>query len=173
MKKIWLFFGWLGNEAEVSITSAKNIIKNFDYKKYSLTLIYRHKDGKFYKIKGIDSISKLEKKDEINMDELQKIMDIALLMTHGKYGEDGVLQSILELQKIKYCGCHILSSSLCMDKIIFKRFLSWYKIPQVKYEDFDMFLDSKKSRDAKIARVKKEFTLPIYVKPSNSYWWSW
>ena len=56
MKTVALFFGGLSNEAEVSIMSAKNVAKYFDYKRYKLLLIYWHKtDGYFYKIKDIDS----------------------------------------------------------------------------------------------------------------------
>lgn len=163
--QVWLIFGWMWNEHEVSINSAKNIVKNFDYKKYSLVLIYRDKNWNFYKV---SDISKLSKKTLINIQDLKKTFDIALLMTHGKYGEDWILQSILEFQKIKYCWCRVLSSSLCMDKSVFKDFLLWYKIPQVKYQTIDILLDSKQSINSKITKFKKSFKLPLYVKPSNS-----
>ncbi len=51
MKKVGLFFGGIGNEAEVSIISAQNVASNFDYKKYKLILMYWHRDGRFYKLK--------------------------------------------------------------------------------------------------------------------------
>jgi D-alanine-D-alanine ligase len=92
MRKIGLFFGGISNEASVSIASAKNIIKNFDTKKYKLVLVYRHIDGKFYHIQNINQISELQNKQRINIEDFHKKFDIVLLMTHGKYGEDGVLQ---------------------------------------------------------------------------------
>jgi D-alanine-D-alanine ligase len=50
MEKIGLFFGGMSNESEVSINSAKNIVKYFDYKKYELVLVYWDKDGAFYTV---------------------------------------------------------------------------------------------------------------------------
>ncbi len=55
--------------------------------------------------------------------------DAAFLAVHGPYGEDGVLQGILEYLKIPYTGCGVLLSALCMDKILFKKWLSLQKIP--------------------------------------------
>lgn len=164
-RRIWLIFGWIWNEHEVSINSAKNIVKNFDYKKYNLALIYRDKNWIFYKV---NDIFKLSKKTKINIQDFKNTFDIALLMTHGKYGEDWILQSILEFQKIKYCWCRVLSSSLCMDKSVFKNFLSWHNIPQVKHMNIDLLLDSKQNISSKITEIKKSFKLPVYIKPSNS-----
>jgi D-alanine-D-alanine ligase len=160
MKKVGLFFGGIGNEASVSIASAKNVIQNFNHKKYQLVLIYRDKDGKFYHIQNINQASKPSNKQRIAIEDFKKTFDIALPMTHGKYGEDGVLQSIFELQKVKYCGCRVLGSSLCMDKIIFKTFLQGQNIQQVRFAVWD--------KKKKLSELQKQFSLPIYVKPSNS-----
>lgn len=160
MKRIGLFFGGMSNEASVSIASAKNIVKNLDAKKYKLVLIYRHIDGKFYHIQNIGQVSQPQHKRRMNIEDFQKTFDIALLMTHGKYGEDWVLQWILESQKIRYCWCRVASSSLCMDKAVFKTFLQGKDIQQVKF----VILDNKK----KLADIAKQFSLPVYVKPANS-----
>ncbi|MDE0151818.1 MAG: D-alanine--D-alanine ligase [Bdellovibrionales bacterium] len=53
---------------------------------------------------------------------------LAFLAVHGPYGEDGTLQGILEYLKIPYTGSGVLLSSLCMDKILFKKWLSLQKI---------------------------------------------
>lgn len=166
MKTIGLFFGGLSNEHEVSVISAKNIVKNFPYKKYKLVQIYWDKKGNFYQVKDINRLSSNNKK--INLEDFKKLFDIALLMTHGKYGEDGVLQSLLESQKIKYCGCRALSSALCMDKALFKQYLSGQKINQVKFEVLDYNLDTNKEINKKISEIKTSFKLPLYIKPANS-----
>ncbi len=53
-------------------------------------------------------------------------VDLALIALHGKWGEDGIIQSLLELRGIKYTGSSVLASSLSMDKakskIIFNHF---------------------------------------------------
>jgi D-alanine--(R)-lactate ligase len=43
-------------------------------------------------------------------------LDVALPLLHGKFGEDGAIQGLLELSGIPYVGCDIQSSALCMDK---------------------------------------------------------
>ncbi len=165
MKTIGLIFGGPSNEHEVSINSAKNIVKNFSYQKYKLALIYWDNKGDFYSLKDIN---KLAVRKIINLEDFKNIFDIALLMTHGKYGEDGVLQSLLESQKIKYCGCRVLSSSLCMDKALFKQYLSGQNINQTRFMVLDYNRESKKAIDKKIAEIKADFKSPIYVKPANS-----
>jgi len=166
MKKIALFFGGPSNEHEVSIMSAKNVVKYFDYKKYRLILIYwSKKDWKFYLLKDIN---KLNQKKKINIEDFFKLFDIALPMTHGRYGEDGVLQAIFQSQKIKYCGCRVLSSAVCMDKAVFKKLLTAHNIPQVKYHIIDFQNNDKISLDDIRKIIKKEFVFPVFIKPANS-----
>jgi len=166
MKKVGLFFGGLGNEAEISILSAQNVAENFDRKKFELVLMYWHKDGFFYVVKNYAEITKPKKR--IREEDFGKTFDIALPKTHGRFGEDGILQSIFERQGIKYCGCRVLSSALCMDKAVCKNFLSGHGIRQTKYLviDFDWF--NKKEIELKLQEVENTFTLPLFIKPANS-----
>lgn len=169
MRKIALFFGGISNEAEISIISAVNIIENFSHKKYKLILIYWHKNGKFYLLKNIQELKqKSYLKNRIYIDNFKKYFDIAFLITHGKYGEDGVIQSILETQKIKYTGCKVLSSALCMDKSLFKEYLKNRRINQVKFVNIDYNKNTETEIEDIKKRIKKELKLPIYIKPSNS-----
>ena len=43
-------------------------------------------------------------------------LDLVLPVLHGKLGEDGAIQGLLELSGIPYVGCDVQSSALCMDK---------------------------------------------------------
>ncbi len=170
MKKltVGLFFGGLSNEADISIISAKNIIKYFDYKKHNLVLVYWHKNNQFYILKNAEEIKNVSERTKINVGDFSKLFDVALPITHGKYGEDGALQGLLEIQKVPYCGCRVLSSSLCMDKAVFKTYMAGHKINQVNFDFID--LRDKKQSDVEkwIAKVKNNFELPVYIKPSNS-----
>jgi D-alanine-D-alanine ligase len=166
MKTVALFFGGPSNEHEVSIVSAKNILENFPIKKYKMKLVYWDKSGLFYLVKSFESLG--NKRKRINIEDFKKEFDIALPITHGKYGEDGVLQGIFEFQKIKYCGSRSLSSALCMDKSLFKSLLLSCKINQVKFLSIDYNLDSKEEIFEKLSIVKNNFIFPLYVKPSNS-----
>ena len=164
--KIGLFFGGLGNEAEVSVLSAKNVAENFDYEKYELALIYWHKDRFFYRVKNFSEIKKPTRR--IKEENFAATFDIALPETHGRFGEDGILQSIFERHGIKYCGCRVLSSALCMDKAVCKNYLSGYDIRQTKFEviDFDCF--NKKEISLKLQEIENTFKLPLFIKPANS-----
>lgn len=50
-------------------------------------------------------------------------VDFAFLALHGKFGEDGCVQSVLETRDIPYYGCGPLSSAMCMDKNISKKYV--------------------------------------------------
>ena len=167
-KTVGLFFGGISNEADISIISARNIIKNFDHKKYNLVLVYWHTDKQFYILKNADEIKSISKKNRITTDDFSKLFDVALPITHGKYGEDGALQGLFEIQKVPYCGCRVLSSSLCMDKAVFKVFLAGHQINQLKFDSID--LRGKKQSDVEkwVAKIKDAFQSPVFIKPSNS-----
>jgi D-alanine-D-alanine ligase-like ATP-grasp enzyme len=98
----------MSNEHDVSIASAKNIIKYIDATKYQLILFYCTKGGSFYKLHTIKQREYLQPKQKIPLEEIRNHIDIALPMTHGKYGEDGNLQGIFERYNIPYCGCRML-----------------------------------------------------------------
>lgn len=165
MKRIGLIFGGLSNESQVSVISARNIVKNFDYKKYKLSLVYWHKNGQAYLVKNINNLSN---KKLMPIDRFRRSFDIVLPVTHGRYGEDGYLQGLLETLKIKYCGCRVLSSALCMDKAVFKTFIAGQKILQTEYKVLDYAIQNKKEILKILQSVKKDLKLPVYVKPANS-----
>ncbi len=58
--------------------------------------------------------------------------DYAYNALHGKYGEDGCIQGILEILKIPYTGCGVMASAVCMHKEYTKRILSTTDIPLIK-----------------------------------------
>lgn len=165
-KKVWLIFWWPSNEHDVSLLSATNIEKYIDKKKYILVYIYRNKQGEFWIVNTVSDFSNAKK---IPIQDIKNHIDVALLMTHGKYGEDGKLQSLLELFYIPYCWCRILSSALCMDKWVFKTFLQWHQIPQTPFEILDIQLDSPKDIEQKKEKILREILFPLYVKPANSW----
>lgn len=168
MQKVGLFFGGISNEAEVSIQSARNIVKHLDYSKYRLVLVYWHTDGYFYRVRRIADIRKKSTMTKLPLSHWKKMFDIAFPITHGKYGEDGVLQALFESQRIPYCGCHVLSSSLCMDKAVFKTMIAGTTINQATFAALDFRHMDSLQQDKVIREVRRTFSLPIYCKPANS-----
>lgn len=169
MKKIGLFFGGLSNEASVSIVSAKNIAENIDKKKYQLVLVYWHKDGNFYIVNSIDEARKINKSKLIAPNNFKKYFDVAFPITHGKYGEDGVLQGVFESCGVKYCGCRVLSSAICMDKAVFKTLMEGQGVKQVKFLTFEISKKEIIDQGKKIyTEILKKIKLPFFIKPANS-----
>lgn len=76
---------------------------------------------------------------------------------HGKYGEDGCIQGLLEVLKIPYTGCGVMSSALCMNKEYTKKILSTTDIPLIK----SVFL---RSGDDVLEAVKN-LAYPMMIKP--------
>jgi D-alanine-D-alanine ligase len=63
-------------------------------------------------------------------------IDVAFLVVHGPYGEDGTLQGFLELAGIPYVGAGVLASAVAMDKVIFKDLMRGHALPVVEYVSF-------------------------------------
>jgi len=112
---------------------------------------------KGYKVKEIDAKGNfVQKIKKIN----PRVVFNAL---HGKYGEDGFVQTILESIKIPYTHSGVLSSSLAMDKVASRAIFKKNKIKVPKY--FLLEKSSKENIDQKI-KVKK-IKFPIVIKPVN------
>lgn len=127
MKKVVVIFGGISTEHDVSVISAKSVIKNIDKEKYIVSGIYIDKDGCWYKVDFNkeyefnipESIIKLE-----NITTYLKDFDVAFPVLHGLYGEDGKIQGMFEMLNIPYVGCNVLSSAIAMDKVYQKNYLS-------------------------------------------------
>jgi D-alanine-D-alanine ligase len=59
-------------------------------------------------------------------------IDVAFLVVHGPYGEDGTLQGFLELAGIPYTGAGVLASAVAMDKVVFKDLMRGHRLPVVE-----------------------------------------
>ena len=187
MKKIAVLFGGKSTEHDVSIVSGTSVISNMDKDKYEIYPIYIDKLGEYYKYtKDINSIKILKlgenitelKKIENIIDYLKKV-DVVFPVLHGKNGEDGTIQGLLELMGIPYVGCKVLSSSLCMDKVYTKVILDKAGIEQAKsmyikkYKDKYIYINNKfnelfLSGEELINKVKEYLKFPVFIKPSNS-----
>ncbi|MBI3590201.1 MAG: D-alanine--D-alanine ligase [Candidatus Melainabacteria bacterium] len=100
--KIGVLCGGISSEREISLRSGSNCFNAFNRLGYKNTLLVD--------IKSVEDLFKL--KDKI---------EIAFLVTHGKYGEDGSLQGILEWLKIPYTGSSVTGSAISMDKWLTKQ----------------------------------------------------
>ncbi len=114
MMKVAVLRGGIGTEREISLISWQEILNHLDRNKYQVF------DIKF------DSPSKL-------IEELQhNDFDFAYIALHGAFGEDGMIQAILESLNIPYTGSGVLSSAVAMDKDLSKRILQTYDVVSPK-----------------------------------------
>ena len=146
MKKILIVAGGYSNEREISLLTAKSVLKELEKnKKYKLKI--KEPDGNFVK-------------------ELRLYKpDLVLNLLHGRYGEDGYIQAILESEKIKYTHSGVLSSFLAIDKELSKKIFLKNKILTPKYIKFIFKKNFKKKKI--IQKVQKKLNFPVVIKPIN------
>ena len=137
--KIAVLCGGMSSEAEVSMRSGKgcfDALQRLGFKNSEMVVVDKDialklKEGKY---------------------------DYAFNALHGKYGEDGCIQGILEILRIPYTGCGVMASSICMNKEYTKRILSTCPdIPMAK----SAFV--RKGED--VYEKTKDLKYPLFTKP--------
>lgn len=137
--KIAVLCGGMSSEAEVSMRSGKgcfDALQRLGYKNSQMVVVDKDialklKDGKF---------------------------DCAFNALHGKYGEDGCIQGVLEILQIPYTGCGVMSSSICMNKEFTKRILS-------TNPDIIMAKSAFVRKGDDLFEAVKGLKYPLFVKP--------
>ncbi|HMW92498.1 MAG TPA: D-alanine--D-alanine ligase [Candidatus Obscuribacter sp.] len=108
--RIGVLYGGLSNEREVSLRSGSNCFNALKRLGYENTVL-------------IDVSENLVNDIKLNQ------VEIAFLCLHGRYGEDGTVQGLLELLKVPYTGSGVLSSALSMNKPLTKKVLQAQDLP--------------------------------------------
>jgi D-alanine--(R)-lactate ligase len=129
--KVGVIFGGCSEEHPISIKSAQEVAKHLDTDKYEPLYIGITKSGAWMLCDGPDagwengSSRPAVLSPDRNVHGLLVLeqgryeairLDLVLPVLHGKLGEDGAMQGLLELAGIPYAGCDVQSSALCMDK---------------------------------------------------------
>lgn len=143
--KIAVLYGGVSKERDVSISSSKGIMKALE------------KNG--HEVIGID----------FHPDRLQEIIelqvDIVFIGLHGKFGEDGSVQGMLDMLDIPYVGSGVLASSLAMDKFMAKKMFASESIPVAKDERYYIKQESEIASVSEDIRAK--FDVPFVIKPNR------
>ena len=187
--KLGIIFGGMSTEHDVSIVSATSIMESLNKEKYDIIPIYINKTGNWFKYtKNINEIKILnigEKPTELevikNPINIIKETDVIFPVLHGLYGEDGTIQGLLELIKVPYVGCKVLSSAVSMDKVYTKILFEKAGLKQVKYEyirknkneNTYRYIDKEFNEEILelnelSKKIAKKLRFPMFVKPSNS-----
>ena len=135
--KIVVFFGGCSSEYSVSLESASSVINNLNREKYEPVPVGITESGKWYHFSG--DVEKIKQDRWLNEEDCvpaalspdrgeRKLLlfrgdrvetvtiDAAFPVMHGRNGEDGTIQGLIEMAGIPLVGCGVLSSALCMDK---------------------------------------------------------
>ena len=91
--------------------------------------------------------------------------DVVFPALHGPYGEDGVVQGLLECLDVPYVGAGVLASALCMDKVLAKDLLAGAGVPQVDYVGV-RDANWRSSPGASLDSLER-LGLPVFVKPAR------
>jgi D-alanine-D-alanine ligase len=140
-KKVGVLLGGLSSEREVSLRTGAAVAKALRGRGYDVVEIDVGKD--------LPARLAAEK------------VEVAFIALHGRYGEDGSVQGLLECMFIPYTGSGVLASSLGMDKVFAKQVFIAHGIPTPPYRAFQ------RAEDARAAVDSLPFGLPAVVKPSR------
>ena len=183
-KSIAIIFGGCNTEYEVSLSSAYSVIKHMNKNLYNIYLVGITQKGEWFLYKG--PIENIKNNTWFSSNHCNKAVispnrsdhglivfkensieiihiDCVLPILHGKNGEDGTLQGLIELSGIQLIGCNALSSAICMDKDIAHTIIKSIGIkvaPSVVIKQNDCIKE-------KIAQVET-LQYPLFVKPVKS-----
>jgi D-alanine-D-alanine ligase len=94
-------------------------------------------------------------------------VDVVFPVLHGRFGEDGTVQGLLEMLGVAYVGSGVAASALCMDKVLFKELMvAGGNVPQVGYVDVQEQRFAGAARQELLEQVMR-LGLPVFVKPSH------
>jgi len=189
---VGILFGGKSGEHEISLRSARSILKSIDRKKYDVVELGITKEGRWLqsgaaqgllgeggsvgppgKMRGSFAPLRMTAKNEglsivtaAAEPETGTGLDVVFPVLHGTFGEDGTIQGLFELADIAYVGSGVLGSAAGMDKDAMKRMFFAAGLPLTPHVTL---LRSEWRTDAKKATraIEKALTYPVFVKPAN------
>jgi D-alanine--(R)-lactate ligase len=171
--RVAILFGGCSEEHPISVKSAQEVAKNLDLERYEPFYIGITKAGAWKLCDGPDTDwansggrAAMVSPDRglhgllvLNPERYEAIrLDLVFPVLHGKLGEDGAIQGLLELAGIPYVGCDVQSSALCMDKSL------TYAIARGAGIATPKFCVATANEDIDPDRL----SYPVFVKPARS-----
>jgi len=143
-KKIAVLMGGTSGEREVSLRSGKAALNSL-------------------KRQGLDAVP-IDAADKDLIEQLSSNeIDIVFIALHGKGGEDGVIQGLLESLGLPYTGSRILASALAMNKVMSKLIFNAADIPTPDY----LMVNPKRSLEYHCNKAIERLGLPLVIKPTS------
>jgi D-alanine-D-alanine ligase len=182
--RVGILFGGRSGEHEVSLASAASVIRALDPEKYEAVPIGISKDGRWLvgsgAVKMLPEVLKSGERVSLPPDPTSAALvplaqgtghptvsiDVVFPVLHGTFGEDGTVQGLLELAGLPYVGAGVLASAVGMDKDVQKRLFKEARLPIVPFLAFAR-TEWEKNRTEVLAKIKKTFKFPLFVKPAT------
>ena len=175
--RIGVFMGGRSIEREVSFNSGRTICDHLDTQRYTIIPIFQTEQGKLYILpphflhrgKIADFFHRLDKEATlVSWDKLKTLIDFVYLAVHGRYGEDGTIQGMLEVLKIPYLGSKVFGSALGMDKAMQKSVLAANNIDVPRGITIAAHEINAVTTDQVLEQLAQaHVNLPIVIKPSH------
>lgn len=174
--RIGVIMGGVSSEKEVSLESGRNIYSKMDRGLYEPLPIFMDSKARLWviplKLLMRNSTKDIEEDlaaeaEALPYEGLKDRVDLVYLGLHGKYGEDGCMQGLLELLGVPYTGSGVLASAIGMDKYMTRKILTMHGIDVPKTIAVADREWSGDSRGDIVMRIEKDISFPCVVKPTR------
>jgi len=140
-KRIGVLLGGMSAEREVSLMSGRAILEALQ--------------GLGYDAWPVEADEQLAQRLR------EKMIEVAFIGLHGRLGEDGTVQGLLEMMRIPYTGSGVLASALSMNKVVSRKIFMHNGLPVPQH----IVLDRRKRENLRESNLP--FSLPLVIKPSQ------
>jgi D-alanine-D-alanine ligase len=184
--RLGVIFGGRSGEHEISLRSARSVIRELDTARYEIIPILITKSGQWFTgsdalerlvdgdLNGLEPVCLLPRPGDSNLyrimegEKLEPLyeLDAIFPVLHGTFGEDGTLQGLLEMAEIPYVGAGVLASSVAMDKGLFKDVMEAREIPIVDFTIVNSVEFADRMQQV-LDKVEGIGPYPLFVKPAN------
>lgn len=176
-KRIAIIFGGQSSEHQVSLLSAKSILSAIDRERYEILPVGISLNGQWRSYATIDCFDQADDPAAISLAEAGLAIalnpgnkqsplgdlgpiDAVFPVLHGRFGEDGTIQGMLEILGLPYVGSGVAASAIAIDKDLTKRILADHQLPVVPW------IALRREQPFLFDQAEQRFGLPFFVKPA-------
>jgi len=142
-ERVAVLMGGMSAEREISLVSGRAVLEALEEL-------------------GYDAFS-IDVKSDLPLVLSESKPDVVFIALHGRGGEDGTVQGLLEIMRIPYTGSGVFSSAAAMDKVVTKTILKGHGIPVID----DVVVEREIEISEVTGRVKELLRYPVMVKPAR------
>lgn len=159
--RVAVLCGGMSSERDISIQTGRQVADALSTDRYTVSIVSIDAEGRWFLESGTLSSEEKHSTDALS---LSKLVDVVFIALHGKFGEDGTVQAILEKVNIPYTGSGVVASALGMNKSKCSEVVKNVSVPVPEF-----FLAREKD-DTRLVleNIENTFGFPCVVKPNAS-----